>query len=41
MNQYAVQIWQLFLLGRLHRPDGSVITSVIEAHRIATRQPAG
>jgi len=39
MQRYAIEIWQLFLLGRLHRPDGSVVTNVIEAHRIATRQP--
>lgn len=38
MNRYAIEIWQLFLLGRLHRPDGSVVTNVIEAHQIATRQ---
>ncbi|MDQ0435613.1 hypothetical protein [Pantoea agglomerans] len=40
MNRYAIEIWQLFLLGRLHRPDGSVVMSVVEAHYIATHKPA-
>lgn len=39
MKQYAIEVWQRFLLGKLRRADGSVVTSVIEAHRIATRQP--
>lgn len=40
MKQYAIEIWSLFLLGQLRRADGTVITSVVEAHNIATHRPA-
>lgn len=38
-DPFVIQVWQLFLLGQLRRSDGTVVTSIIEAHRIAKRQP--